>query len=405
MRCKVRQPRRTQRSTAPIVAALFLSACGSDTVTLAPEAIPPPGSAVASQSSSRRPLPPVPPDTAVAAGIADRGVPDPLERLGRSDSDGCVSAGMTQAELAGLIERQGVGADVAAQVAADMAGGRRDQAKSRLEELTLPVTAEQAIAAIEAIGVSAQKVCPVAAPNDEAMAEVGPLESGDRYGYFGPLFGRQPEAPASALNVLPETVSAEPSADGLVLRGIVRNSGALPVRNVVVRATVEGLDIEAPVPVSVMLSGEPAPFELVIAGAAELTVSDVELSADGQMVGNGWADSRKLDIDPGWALPAGERDPIESYVYSDRGDAPYPAVWFGSIRNDGRTATTNPVATVAWMSADGRLLEVETVQLSLGDEILEALHPGDSADYLIVVEAERARRLLDTELLIWGTES
>lgn len=178
--------------------------------------------------------------------------------------------------------------------------------------------------------------------------------------------------------------------DGTVeLSGLVRNESADTLDAIAVTAELLDADgqaigtLTAEALVQTVRSGEPVPF--VVSGPAPaVPVADVAWSAAAAPAA---PVERALAWQPFWTQPAGERDPLDTHLYVERGDGPHPQVTFGSVRNLTGHALSSATVTTAWLDDDGRIVAIAEVDaVDQAGDVVIGFDPDASADALLVVD-------------------
>lgn len=187
------------------------------------------------------------------------------------------------------------------------------------------------------------------------------------------------------VTVLAESVTVR---DGTV-QGLVRNGRSTPAGPV----TVSAAGVTTTVSLPVLRSGEPAPFLLEVADLAD--DADVEVVVEAQDASG--EPARGLRLGTFWQRGVGDPEPVDTYLYTDPGTGPHPAVALGSAQ--AAEAVEGLVVAAAWIDADGRVLAVDpTAELQASD-----LRAGAAVDFLVAASGPAA--LDDARLVLWASGS
>ncbi len=236
---------------------------------------------------------------------------------------------------------------------------------------------------------------------DEALA--GDESGRTLVGFQGPLFTT--DVSAGVVTVLDDTVAASTSGPWRA-QGLVRNETTSPVLAATVTAVLRdagGAELErvaAVSPVAPVRPGEPAPF-VVEATVDAAAVASVEWSAaDGG--GEPLPGTRDLELTTYFVEPAGDRGPLDLYLYEETGPGPRPYVLYGSVTDLADIDATRPAVVAAWLGDDGRVRAVaEADAVEPDGTVTEVLATGVLADFIVTVEADAAG-LDAAPLLLWG---
>ena len=190
----------------------------------------------------------------------------------------------------------------------------------------------------------------------------------------------------------------------LELTGLVRNEGAATLPAVEVVATLVGADgavlseLRGPALVGSVRSGEPVPFSLT-GPTPDEAVERVEWTAapaPAEPV------SRDLEWQSYWEQPAGERAPVENYLYREVGPGPHPEVVFGSVHNLGPDRSYGVQVVRVWLDDGGRVTALASAGPTAPDgQAVAGLDEGRAADVLLVTDGVPA----GAEAITWVSGS
>lgn len=239
---------------------------------------------------------------------------------------------------------------------------------------------------------------------DEALAGEGRAATRTLAGFEGPLFVT--DVSRDSVLVLEDTVTAT-TAGAWRASGLLRNETTSPVLAPVVTATLRATDgtelaqARGAVAVAPVRPGEPAPFTIEsdidasTVAAVEWVVADTGVEPT--------AGTRDLELTTYFVEPAGEREPLDLYLYRETGNGPRPYVLFGSVTDLAGIDTPRPTVVAAWLGEDGRVRAVtEAPAVDPDGSVTTALAPGGSADFLLRVDDSLADGLDSSELLLWA---
>ncbi len=237
-----------------------------------------------------------------------------------------------------------------------------------------------------------------AAEVDAALREGGANETRHLEGFVGSRWlarvdGRGP-------TVLSATVERSESG-AFVASGLARNEGLEVLADLEVSARLldaagEELEVVTTTsPVHDIRPGEPVPFVLR-AQVATAAVARVQWTVAGGALGD--PGRRSLSWTPYWERPAGG-DPVDLYLYQD-GDGVRPHLVFGGVESLTDRPLARPEVVVAWLGADGRLVEMVTAPVrgpgggplagiagrAAADALVVAAAPPDGAEALVWVQ-------------------
>lgn len=236
---------------------------------------------------------------------------------------------------------------------------------------------------------------------DEALA--GDESGRTLAGFSGPHYTT--DLSADALVVLDDTVAVTPSGPWGA-QGLVRNETTSPalapsVTAVLRDGTGAELDrVEASVLVTPLRPGEPAPFVLG-SDVDAAAVASVDWSVE-DAGGDPRPGTRDLELSVFFTEAAGTREPVDTYLYEERGAGPFPFVLMGSMTDLADVAAPSPTAVAAWLGDDGRVQAVAQAQaVDPTGAPATSLAPGDLADFVLTVEGDVAG-LDAAPLLLWG---
>lgn len=206
------------------------------------------------------------------------------------------------------------------------------------------------------------------------------------------------------VNVVEESLNIEASKEGLwQVKGLIRNERLTPISNAIVNLTLFGLDkeiveqLQVNVPLEFIRSGEPAPFEIISSskfdqvGSYYFTVKFNEVNSTRDF-------NRGLVLSTFWKLQYGQTH----YKQVPRDDDPdYPYVLSVGFQNM-ESYIKDSKLHVAWLNDKSQVIHIEEAKLD--DLFLSGFDKYASGSYknIVIHDSEIAKRINDSEYILWG---
>ena len=278
---------------------------------------------------------------------------------------------------------------------------------SAAEELGIDVPLEDVPDEYREFRQRLQSPLPFSLPEDTPWSPCGGR------GYFGPLCDRNPRGDAPG--IVEGSVWTVRSSRGLTVYGVARNETNRPMNDVVVRIGIghrDGSRITEERRLSIvepLLPGEPAPFAVELSVNGPREVKDVGVQVVDFVLVEESLGRDALSIEYHWSEPYGYREPVETYLYADKGDPPYPYLLTGTLRNVAdkhvRGISMKTWALRTDVQPAGKVGGSSVYWEDGADSPPRLLEAGDFADFLVVVGEPGDARLLDRRLtlMLWAT--